>query len=304
MSERSRTAHAATGRQRRRPALRVWALAALAALLAVAPGAAPADEILLRSGELIEGTIIDATRNTVVVRRAIGGMRQMPIRDIEEMRVDLVQGGRISGPILSWAGGVHRLRSGNEVVSIRGGRVLSRAPYEEAAAQPPPARSPQRQAEPAAEAAPPAASIAERPATEPPAAEKPAAETTAADPPVVESPTAEAPILEDTESAGAESPPAETPADESPPTRDSRAGDSRRGEPCCGGSQKRQRGHGDQGLGRPGQGGRPRRRLQDRALAARRTDGRADLWNGRRDRQGGRGLRAATGRPDACSRYP
>ena len=111
---------------------------------------------------------------------------------------------------MSWADGIYQLRSGDEVIRIGEGAVLSRAPYEEDAAQPPPARSPQRQVEPAAEAAPPAASIAERPATEPPAAEKPAAETTAADPPVVESPTAEAPILEDTESAGAESPPAET----------------------------------------------------------------------------------------------
>jgi RNase P/RNase MRP subunit p29 len=228
MSERSRTAQGATGRRGRHPALRLRALAALLVVWAAAPGAAPADEILLRSGERIEGTIIDATRNTVVVRRAIGGMRQMPIRDIEEMRVDLVQGGRISGRILSWAEGVHRLRAGNEVVSVRGGRVVSRAPYEEEQTQLPPVRAPQRQAEPAVEAAaPPRASEAERPAAEPPAVrkpaaevEKPAAEAAEAAPPPVESPAAAAPPPEDTESAAA-GPPAEPPEEERPPAEPS-----------------------------------------------------------------------------------
>jgi hypothetical protein len=214
MSEQSGTTHGATGSRGQRTAGRSWALAALLAAWAAAPGAAPADEIVLRSGELIEGTIIDATRNTVVVRRAIGGMHQMPIRDIEEMRVDLVQGGRISGRILSWAEGVHRLRAGNEVVSVRGGRVLSRAPYEEEQTQLPPARAPQRAAEPAVEAAAPLrVSEAERPAAEPPAVRKPAAD---AAPPAVESPAAAAPAPEDTESAAAGAP-AEPPAIESRP---------------------------------------------------------------------------------------
>jgi RNase P/RNase MRP subunit p29 len=225
MSERSRTAQGATGRRGRRPAIRLRALAALLAVWAAAPGAAPADEILLRSGERIEGTIIDATRNTVVVRRAIGGMRQMPIRDIEEMRVDLVQGGRVSGRILSWGEGVHRLRAGDEVVRVRGGRVLSRAPYEEEQAQPPPARASRRQVEPAVEpAAPPRAFETERPAAEPPVARKPAAEAAEAEPPAVESPAAEALPPEDTQSAAArpsaappaeERSPAETPEEES-----------------------------------------------------------------------------------------
>ena len=154
MSNRSKTATAAaTTARRRHPALRVGALAILLTNWAGAPGAVRADEIVLQTGELIEGTIVDATRNTVVIRRAIGGMRQMRIRDIGEVRIDLVQGGEVSGQILSWADGVHQVRSGGEVVRIREGRILSRAPYEEASRQLPRAKSPRPQAEPTVEEA-------------------------------------------------------------------------------------------------------------------------------------------------------
>jgi RNase P/RNase MRP subunit p29 len=100
-----------------------------------APGDVRADTIVLRSGEVVEGSIIDATRNTVVVQRAIGGMRQMPIRDIEEVRIDLARGQRISGDLLSWADGVYQVRSGGEVLRISEGDILSRAADAEAIAQ-------------------------------------------------------------------------------------------------------------------------------------------------------------------------
>jgi len=222
MSERSRTADAATGRRARRPALPLWAVALLAVVWAGAAGAVRADEILLQSGELIEGTIVDATRNTVVIRRAIGGMRQMRLRDIEEVRVDLVQGGRISGQILSWVDGVHQVRSGGEVVSIRDGRVLSRAPYEETGGRPPAAAAPLRQAEPTVgRAAVPAVSerpAAESPADESTAPESPADESPAAESPAVESPDAERPAAETTadETTADESPAVASPAPESP----------------------------------------------------------------------------------------
>jgi Calx-beta domain len=181
MSERSGTARTATARRGHHPARRVWVLALLAAVWAGAPGTVQADEIVLRSGESIEGTIVDATRNTVVVRRAIGGMRQMRIRDIEEVRIDLVGGDRIFGQLMSWAQGVHQVRSGDEVLRIREGRLLSRAPYEEAGRQQPPAVAPQRQVEPTVGTAapPPAASSPEGTADES-AAQKAAAERAAA----------------------------------------------------------------------------------------------------------------------------
>jgi Calx-beta domain len=85
-----------------------------------------ADIIILKDGEDIEGSIVDATRNTVIMRRSIGGMRQMRIQDIDEVRIDVARREQISGRFLSWADGVYQLRSGDEVIRIREGVILGR----------------------------------------------------------------------------------------------------------------------------------------------------------------------------------
>jgi RNase P/RNase MRP subunit p29 len=132
----------AAGRTWRRSGIRLSALTILAMIWTDASVDVRADTILLKSGEEIEGSIIDATRNTVIIRRAIGGMRQMPIQDIDEVRIDLTQGEQISGTFLSWVDGVYQLRSGGQVVRISEGAVLNRDPREQAAKRPPPEPSP------------------------------------------------------------------------------------------------------------------------------------------------------------------
>jgi hypothetical protein len=96
-------------------------------------GDAWADSIVLKSGEVIEGSVIEATRNTVIVLRSIGGMRQMPIEDIEEVRVDLARGQPIVGQLLGWADGVYEVRSGDEIVRVGESGVLSREPSQQTA---------------------------------------------------------------------------------------------------------------------------------------------------------------------------
>jgi Calx-beta domain len=113
-----------------------WTLAILIATCAVAPGVARADALVLTNGEVIEGSIVDATRNTVIVRRAIGGMRQMRIQDIAEVRI-LVQGETIAGQLLGWADGVHQIGTGGEILRIGAGRIISRERHEQATTQPP-----------------------------------------------------------------------------------------------------------------------------------------------------------------------
>jgi RNase P/RNase MRP subunit p29 len=217
MSNRSNTANAAAAATRGcRPDRRAWALALMLITWIAVAGDLRADVIVLKNGESIEGSIVDATRNTVVVRRAIGGMRQMPIEDIEEVRIDLAQGAPITGQILSWADGVYQVRAGGEVVHIRAGRIVTREVAQEASRQAPPAQPPGPEAEPAVETAAPAAPAAEEPASARPAAEataaaSPAAKSgadvnTAAESPAAESPAAESAAAEDTaaESAAAE----------------------------------------------------------------------------------------------------
>jgi RNase P/RNase MRP subunit p29 len=127
----------------RRVGPRAWALATLVSAWAGVADAVLADTFVLRSGEPIEGAIVQATRNTLTIRRAIGGMHQMSIRGIEEVRIDLAQGERISGRLLGWSEGVYQIRSGGEVIRIGEGHILSRGPLE---AEPlrSPARTPER----------------------------------------------------------------------------------------------------------------------------------------------------------------
>jgi RNase P/RNase MRP subunit p29 len=149
----------ARGTHRRRVGLRTWALAILLSTWAGASGGARADTFVLKSGEPIEGSIVQATRNTLIVRRAIGGVHQMSLKHIEEVRIDLAQGEQISGHLLSWAEGVYQIRSGGEVVRISEGRILSRAPLEP---RPSPTPSPRpREARTVETAATPAASAAQ-----------------------------------------------------------------------------------------------------------------------------------------------
>jgi hypothetical protein len=187
-----------------------------------APAAARADAILLTTGELLEGSIVDATRNTVIIRRAIGGMRQMRIRDIADVRIDLATGEAIAGDYLGWVDGVHRVRSGDEVVRISAGRILTRERWHEVSTEPPgtpparalpPAQTPRPAAGPTVEPVAPAvgeiglaeakragAARAERPsAPDAPAqdahAGAPAAAIPTADPPAAVAPAAIAPVV-------------------------------------------------------------------------------------------------------------
>jgi RNase P/RNase MRP subunit p29 len=120
----------ARGTPGRAVALRAWTLAILVVAWTGASITVRSDTIVSKSGEVVEGSVVQATRNTLVVRRAVGGMHQMPLRDIEEVRIDRAQGEQISGQLLSWADGVYQIRSGGEVVRISEGRILSRAPLE------------------------------------------------------------------------------------------------------------------------------------------------------------------------------
>ena len=155
----------AVGRMRRRSGLGPSALTILVIISTDASVDVRADTILLKSGEEIEGSIIDATRNTVIIRRSIGGMRQMRIQDIDEVRIDLAQGEQISGPFLSWADGVYQLRSGGQVIRISEGAILSREPREQATRLLPREPSPRPEEQPTAgTSAAQAASPAEEPA--------------------------------------------------------------------------------------------------------------------------------------------
>jgi hypothetical protein len=133
MTNRSKPAGTGAWGRRRRPGRKAGALAAVLIAGMLGAGDARADSIVLKSGEVIEGSVVEATRNTVIVLRSIGGMRQMPIEDIEEVRVDLARGQPIVGQLLGWADGVYEVRAGDEIVRVGEGGVLSREPSQQTA---------------------------------------------------------------------------------------------------------------------------------------------------------------------------
>jgi hypothetical protein len=135
MSNRSQAAPRGTpGRRRRRghiaTALTVLLLSSTAMVVS---GDARAEGFVLKSGEVVEGSIIEATRNTVIIQRSIGGMHQMPIQEIEEVRFDLARGQQIAGQFVGWADGVYEVRSGDQIIRVSESGILSREPTQQTA---------------------------------------------------------------------------------------------------------------------------------------------------------------------------
>ena len=139
----------------------------LAAAVVVPSGDVRAERFVLKSGEVVDGSIIETTRNTVIIARSIGGMRQLPIQEIGEVRFDLARGQQVVGQFLGWADGVYEMRSGDEIVRVSESGILSREPGQQtarilatrprgqqqsAAAAAPSTAAPEQRAEPAAPA--------------------------------------------------------------------------------------------------------------------------------------------------------
>ena len=83
-----------------------------------------AERFVLAGGEEITGTVVQATRNAVVLKREIGGARQVPLAEIGEVQIDLADGATVAGRLIDWSDGVYVLQSGDNLVRIRDGAVL------------------------------------------------------------------------------------------------------------------------------------------------------------------------------------
>jgi Calx-beta domain len=104
----------------------------LAAALAVAgwlsPAPALAATFLLETGETVEGAIIAATRNTVTVRRALGGMRQIPVGRLQQVQTRTAEGQTLRGRYHGWVDGRYGIEVGTELLWLEGERVVARTP--------------------------------------------------------------------------------------------------------------------------------------------------------------------------------
>jgi hypothetical protein len=94
--------------------------------LSVAP--ALAVTFLLESGETVEGAIVHATRNTVTIRPAVGGMRQIPVGRLEQVRTTTADGRTLRGRFHGWVEGRAGIEVGSELIWLENGRVVARTP--------------------------------------------------------------------------------------------------------------------------------------------------------------------------------
>ncbi|HSA81573.1 MAG TPA: Calx-beta domain-containing protein [Geminicoccaceae bacterium] len=190
--------------------LRLAAALVFASGLSAAP--APAATFLLESGETVEGAIIAATRNTVTIRSARGGMRQIPVGRLERLEIKTADGQRLRGNYHGWLDGRAGIEVGSEVLWLENDRVVARAPLATPAltrgAPPAPAEPAIAAAETAPTTAPAAEPGSETAGTEPASGSAETEPTTAAA--ETEPPSTSAAAEPESESAGSEpaSPPA------------------------------------------------------------------------------------------------
>ena len=87
----------------------------------------------LKTGDVVEGTVLDATRNTVMLRVG-GAVRPTSIGQIERVEVRLADGRVLSGRFSGWRDGVLELRSSVGLQRVAEGRLLESEAREVASA--------------------------------------------------------------------------------------------------------------------------------------------------------------------------
>ena len=86
--------------------------------------AAVAATFVLNNDEVIEGEVIHATRNTLMIRRTIGGVHQLSRSDMDSIRVTTEDGDVISGSLVGWQGGVYEIEAENRLIQVQNRRIV------------------------------------------------------------------------------------------------------------------------------------------------------------------------------------
>lgn len=97
---------------------------------------AHADSFHLKNGQTIDGTVLEATLNTLTLRTG-GSVRPTSFGQIEKVVLTLADGSELSGELLGWKDGVYEIRPRDQdkVLHVAEGKVLEEAvPAESAVA--------------------------------------------------------------------------------------------------------------------------------------------------------------------------
>ena len=98
-------------------------LAACVLMMGAKAPSALADSFYLSTGEVIEGSVVAGTINTLTV--ATGGRVQLTsIGLIDRVELTLADGAIVQGELISWKNGIFELRSAGEIIRVTEGKVL------------------------------------------------------------------------------------------------------------------------------------------------------------------------------------
>ncbi len=86
-----------------------------------------ADSFYLKTGDVVEGEIIQATRNTVTIRSG-GSVRPTSIGLIEKVVLTLADGSELNGELVGWNDGKYEIRSADLLMQVEDGKVVDDAP--------------------------------------------------------------------------------------------------------------------------------------------------------------------------------
>jgi hypothetical protein len=116
-------------RRNRRPITRglvLWVSGIQVALCLFATAVAGAT-FVLENGDNFEGEVIHATRNTFMVREAIGSIRQIAHGEVERVDITTRDGEVVSGVLLAWGDGVYEIEADGRQIRVDDGRIVGQA---------------------------------------------------------------------------------------------------------------------------------------------------------------------------------
>ena len=104
--------------------VRWWWVTGVAAAFCFFTTVGSAATFLLHSGESLEGEVVYATRNTLMVRETIGGIRQLSHNEVRTVEITTRDGDIVSGVLLGWRDGVYEVESGEQQIKLEDGRIV------------------------------------------------------------------------------------------------------------------------------------------------------------------------------------
>lgn len=99
--------------------------AIVAVCLAATIAGANAETFVLETGESFEGAIVRSVGGTVSIKLTERGVRQLPRAHIRRIEVPIEGDYAIRGTLAAWSNGIYEILSGDRLIKVRSGRILS-----------------------------------------------------------------------------------------------------------------------------------------------------------------------------------